>query len=141
MWAKQAVISHLLSRMEITNLVATRIRPTKAAESEPKPYLVVMGMGQEPTYHAGGDAGFQLSEVRINCYGRTETEAAQLAEKVRLVTSGRPAGKIGSVFVRAIFVKDIRDQWGSPSSGDEIGYPCVAVDLDVWHSVDTDVAW
>lgn len=143
MTAKEAIIRHLLSRFEITNVVGQRIRPNKAAQEETKPYIVVRTEGAKPNYHATGDSGFQLTEVRVTCHGRTETEASQVAELVRLYSSGRPAGYVPgtSFWIRSIMIRDLIDESQSPSSGDEMGYPAVVVPMDVWHNVETNTAW
>lgn len=142
MTAKEAIIKHLLSRFEITAIVGQRIRPNKAAQGEERPYIVVQSFGASPNYHAGGDSGFQLTEVRVVCHGTSETQAADLADVVRKYSSGRPSGYIDSLFwLKAIFVRDILDVSQSPSSGDEMGKPAVSVDMDVWHKVETNTAW
>lgn len=143
MTAKEAIIKHLLSRLEITSLVGTRIRPNKAAQDEQKPYIVVRTEGARPNYHATGDSGFQLSEIRVVCHGNTETEASQVAEAVRLYSSGRPSGYVTgtSFWLKSIMVRDLIDVSQSPSSGDEMGHPAVSVDMDVTHQVETNTAW
>lgn len=143
MTAKEAIIRHLLSRLEITNLVGQRIRPNKASQDEQRPYIVVRTEGASPKYHATGDSGFQFSEIRVVCHGRTETDAAEVAEAVRTYSSGRPAGYVlgTSFWLKSIMVRDIIDVSQSPSSGDEMGYPAVSVDMDVMHQVETNTAW
>lgn len=141
MTIKEALIKHLLSRHEVANLVSDRVRPNKAKQGETLPYLVVRQIQSDPQYHAGGESGLTLSVLRLLCYGSTETAAANLSDVVRQQVSGRPSGFVETMWIKSIMVSNISDASLPPTAGDEVGYPCVFLDLDIWHQVEVNTVW
>jgi len=129
-------ITYLLSLTAITDLVGTRIRPTRLQQNESTPAIAVKLTSTDAEHHADGEAGLHNTTLQFVCHADSQDQADTLADLVRRKTCGQ-SGAWGDSQVRGTFLVDLDDDYTPPSRGDQTGGPAVAVTVDVWHTVAT----
>ena len=100
----------LLARPEVEALVGDRIRPMgrkKQNETLPVVTLLRVSSRRWPTF--GKEYGHVDTVVQVDCYSRTERQALELAEQVRLALQLENVGGAEAPTIRGTFLNTERD--------------------------------
>lgn len=131
----RAMVSHLLNS-HVASLVNSRIRSGQADQRDDRPVIVVRLQGEEPGYTAAGGDGLSEGFLRIECEGTTYAEARLISDEIKTLFRAGLRGELGQdgsqITVRGVFVRDMRANPQGMKSGDQVGFPSISMDLDVW---------
>ena len=132
----EGIITHLESAAGVSALVGAKVYANFAPQGTETPYIIVEQTAGVPGYHSTAEDGTQETQFTATCYGGTPLEAVNVAEQVRLATSGKTGGDMGGVDIRRSTIDDIREQFTPPAGeGDEVGYPAQEVLINIWHNI------
>lgn len=113
-----------------------RVSPWKRPQRDALPALTYTFDFGERVRSLTGGSGLAHDSGQLQCWGRTYAEAWQIARLVR----GEPgdarldfySGTVADVVVRVCYCTNPRDVPEPPGFADDVGFPCVQLDLDVW---------
>lgn len=79
---EEAIIAYLLAGAGVTALADTRVFPGARPQQSSLPSVVLTRVDGAPLYADDGEAGLEDGRIQIDCWGRTYTDAKQLARAV-----------------------------------------------------------
>lgn len=125
-----ALIGVLLADPAITNAVGQRVYPLQRPQGSDYPSIVSTRISGQPLYDDDGEVGLQNARVQVDSFGRTYTEAKDLAQLVRARLSAF-SGLHAGINFSYIMLDEERDLNEGGSNAAE--YPVrVAMDFIVW---------
>lgn len=96
-----AIYNLLANNGDVTDIVSTRIFPNVAREGTAFPFIVYHTTGVDPNDTKDGVSTVDGNSFETICYSETYSEAADLAQKVR-VALDRKSGTLNTVEVQTI---------------------------------------
>lgn len=131
---EQGLITYLLTKSGVTDLVGTRVYPIRAPQSQTTyPLIVVTRVGSARVTDMGGEVGLAHARIQIDCWGKTQLSVINVEDAVRLVLSGY-TGTAGTIAVRrAVYVGD-NDAPVRPNDGSDVWVSRRSTDWDIWHT-------
>ena len=93
--------THLIADAPVTALVVARIYPIKLPQSPTYPALTYEIISDIPHRALAGDSDLERVRVRIHCWAKTYTGAADLAKKVRTAVADF-SGLMGTTEVSSV---------------------------------------
>jgi hypothetical protein len=126
-----ALIAKLLATAGVSDLVATRIRPVLAHQTDALPLIVVHQITHRPEYSTSATVGLADTRVQIDCWGKTMASAQAVAEAVKAALSGQTFTQ-GGVTFQGCFVAGERHSFEGDQP--EARRFRSSIDLQVWHS-------
>lgn len=139
---EQAIVARLKANATITALVANRIYPNHAPQSQGVPTYPYLVYARESATHGiavSGPSGIASANITVAVYAQGPTEYADaktLTDTIRgPATSGGLHGYAGTVAgfkVLGIFLQSDKDEYLSPQHADEFGVQGVPSEFLVW---------
>ena len=119
-----------------TDGIYTRLAP-QSVDTKIKPYIVVeRAEHQRPTRRLTGPDSLLLTRISVHCMGRSYEVAMTVA--LTVVAALDPSGVTSAMTWNGLAIDSCRvtgitDSSAPPSENDEIGFPAVTVDIDLFH--------
>lgn len=124
---EETFVALLLAHPPLSSLVATRIKWSARLQGTPLPAVVMFRVGGRRDTVMDGASGLVESRVQIDCYGRTYTEAKQVARAVIGVVNGARYPEQG---LAGLFLDAERD---THEGEDPDPVFRTSLDVRVWH--------
>ena len=131
-------INHLGQQSSITELVpAARIFWTTVPEGTELPSIVVQKILDSADHHQLGAGSLAEARLQVTCMSDDPSEAAAIADAVRLKCDGLQQTTIGregdTVDVISVRLENGSDGFDPPQAGSDVGTPDVNMDFLVWY--------
>lgn len=101
---EEALIALLLADAGLTDLIDGRVRPGRASQTDPAPFVVVQVIDKNRSYTMKGHSGLVRSRVQLDAYADTYAQAKEIARLMEARLSGHKDAPF-----KAIFLEDHRD--------------------------------
>ena len=132
MSVKTGLRAFLVAQPSITALVSQRIGQ-QGNQGWDKPYVTFRQVAENPHRHLRGET-LKETFLQISCYGRTQVEAAAVADAVRnSIGEGQRALTWDDTYVDFARWEDRSDDWVDPAAGEGATIPNESLTLIVWH--------
>ncbi len=116
----------------VTAIIVKRFFPDSAPAGTEFPYATYFEVADPGHHHMGGNSDIRSPEMQIDCWGRTSTEAASVAEAIKNVIDGKSFIEGGTNF-RAVFKENELDFLEERKDGsDEFNYRRM-LQFDIWY--------
>jgi hypothetical protein len=126
-----ALIAKLLDDAGVSALVATRIRPVIAGQTDALPLIVVHQISHRPEYSTSATVALAATRVQIDCWGKTMASAVSVGDAVKAALSGESFTQ-GGVTFQGLFVDGERHSFEGDQP--EARRFRSSLDFQVWHS-------
>ena len=132
---EEGIINRLITATRTKKIIADRafsgiIQPND--EADWLPAVSVELVNNRPEMHAGGETGISEANLVLTAWGRTQAQAKELSEAIRLDLNGYK-GAQGPVYLRAIFLEDAEDIYFESADNAELRAHGVQLTANVWH--------
>lgn len=129
--------NYLTSITAINDVIEGRIYNNRAPQTTSKnklqPRIVYRLLpGSTRHYHSTGASGLVEADIALQFVGPTSEEAGELYELVRDEIDGFKGIWNETVIDRATLTPPA-DGSGDPTQGDDVGYPCIAANVEVFY--------
>lgn len=117
--AGNVIYNKLVNTVGVTNLVSTRIRPSRAAQSDVYPYIVYEKISEPSLQTKDGNSGWYKARYQLSILATSLASVQTIADAVRTTLDG-VGGTIAGFTVQRITFEDERDIFNDNSAIDGV---------------------
>jgi hypothetical protein len=117
--AGNVIYNKLVNTVGVTNLVSTRIRPSRAAQSDVYPYIVYEKISEPSLQTKDGNSGWYKARYQLSILATSLASVQTIADAVRTALDG-VGGTIAGFTVQRITFEDERDIFNDNSAIDGV---------------------
>ncbi len=117
--AGNVIYNKLVNTVGVTNLVSTRIRPSRAAQSDVYPYIVYEKISEPSLQTKDGNSGWYKARYQLSMLATSLASVQTIADAVRTALDG-VGGTIAGFTVQRITFEDERDIFNDNSAIDGV---------------------
>jgi hypothetical protein len=117
--AGNVIYNKLVNTVGVTNLVSTRIRPSRAAQSDVYPYIVYEKISEPSLQTKDGNSGWYKARYQLSMLATSLASVQTIADAVRTTLDG-VGGTIAGFTVQRITFEDERDIFNDNSAIDGV---------------------
>ena len=117
--AGNVIYNKLVNTVGVTNLVSTRIRPSRAAQSDVYPYIVYEKISEPSLQTKDGNSGWYKARYQLSILATSLSSVQTIADAVRTALDG-VGGTIAGFTVQRITFEDERDIFNDNSAIDGV---------------------
>jgi len=105
MSAEKSLYKLLKDSSPVAAIVSTRIFPNRIPQNKSYPCITYMRIATVPTDQKDAVSGFDKIDFDVDCWSNSQTEAADLADKVRTALDRKKITTEGSTVDTIVFVR------------------------------------
>jgi len=117
--AGNIVYNKLVNTVGVTNLVGTKIRPMRAADTDTYPYIIYESISKPSLQSKEGNTGWYKMRFQLSMLATSLSSVQAIADAVRTSMDGA-SGTIAGFTVQRITFEDERDIFNDNSSVDGV---------------------
>ena len=117
--AGNIVYNKLVNTVGVTNLVSTRIRPMRAADTDIYPYIIYESISKPSLQSKEGNTGWYKMRFQLSMLATSLSSVQAIADAVRTSMDGA-SGTIAGFTVQRITFEDERDIFNDNSAVDGV---------------------
>jgi hypothetical protein len=117
--AGNVIYNKLVNTVGVTKLVSTRIRPSRAAQTDVYPYIVYEKISEPSLQTKDGNSGWYKARYQLSILATSLSSVQTIADAVRTALDG-VGGTIAGFTVQRITFEDERDIFNDNSAIDGV---------------------